>query len=59
MSKKHGKLEEIKSALITVAVVVVLMQIVVLAVRPYLPIIFMGIVLITAGAFLYNKTKHL
>lgn len=59
MSKKHNKLEEVKSALITAAVVVVALQIILWAVKPFLPLIFGLIILVTVGGFLYNKSKHL
>lgn len=59
MSKRHGKLEEIKAALITAVVVVVGLQIILWAVKPFLPLIFAGIVLATIGGYFYNRSKHL
>lgn len=59
MSKKHDRLEEVRTALFTAVLVVIGMQIILDIVKPYLGLILLGIIAATVGKWLYSRSKHL
>jgi hypothetical protein len=52
-------LKELRTMLVTALVVFLAMQLLVAVIQPYIPIILIGVVVITVGWFFYSKATRL